>query len=59
VSSPVGLAGEGCVVEAVEGVGAAAVNEGGVAEEGNVVDWWFWLVDVVWERKRNRGITYI
>lgn len=38
VSAPVSFAGEGCVVEAVEGVGAGAVDEGGVAEEGDVVD---------------------
>jgi hypothetical protein len=44
VGAPVGFAGEGCVVEAVEGVGASAVDEGGVADEGDVVDCVFVLV---------------
>jgi hypothetical protein len=43
VSAPVGFAGEGCVVEAVEGVGTSAVDEGGVAEEGDMVDCIFGL----------------
>jgi hypothetical protein len=39
VSAPAGLAREDCAVEAVEGVGARAVDEGRVADEGDVVDY--------------------
>ena len=38
VGAPACLSGEGSVVKAVEGGGAGAVDEGGVAEEGDVVD---------------------
>lgn len=38
VGAPAGLAGEDSVVEAVEGIGAGAVDEGSVADEGDVVN---------------------
>lgn len=39
VGTPASLASPDSVVEAIESVGTSAVDEGGVAEEGNVVDY--------------------
>jgi hypothetical protein len=56
VSAPAGLTREHCAVEAVEGVGPSSVDEGRVADEGDVVDYQYSLGDDV--RKGGYGRAY-
>lgn len=55
MASPAGLVREDCRVEAVEGVGACSIDEGSVADEGDVVDW----IEVRFDQRGCAGGAYI